>query len=299
MLAEEYSTSKLSKRKDNLLAILGVCNKFGDHYGQKFHAGILDDGTGQGFLWYASEDSMPQYRDFHALSWAWAGRSGKPSYYIPKPLGTISDGLISRMSFQQTRTSCDYNNPHGLCEGTCISGEVSFTAPVGVLLRDQKLYDLKFKGYNGPFESAPNQLLIWLLGSGVHNSGISIPRIDIERGTIAHSPRNLFLPRHTELLKDSCGCCIGYLIPDVSRSNNEPISVICVGVLQWKHQGSLLEKPYGGRVQGYCYDRERCIEMIGLEALAGTPTRYRRIGRGRILCNAWLDQYTKEQITIV
>jgi hypothetical protein len=85
MLANEYSTFKLSKRKDNLLAILGVCNKFGDHYGQIFHAGILDDGTGQGLLWHASEDSMPQYRDFHAPSWAWAGRSGKPSYYIPEP----------------------------------------------------------------------------------------------------------------------------------------------------------------------------------------------------------------------
>jgi hypothetical protein len=203
------------------------------------------------------------------------------------------------MSFQ-TRTSCDYNNPHNLCKGTCVSGEVSLIAPVGVLLRCQKLYDLKFEGYyNGPFESAPNQLLIWLLGSGVHMSGISIPRIDTERGTITHSPGRVFVPRHTELLKNSSGYCIGYLIPDVSRSNNEPISVICVGILLRKHRGSLLEEPFGGRVQGYCYDQERCIEIIGLEALAGTPTRYRRIGRGRILCNAWLDHCTKEQITIV
>ncbi|PQE07157.1 heterokaryon incompatibility -domain-containing protein [Rutstroemia sp. NJR-2017a BVV2] len=66
MLARGYSTSKLSKRKDNLLAIMGVCNKFGDHYGHTFHAGIPDDGTGQSLLWHASEDSMPQYKDFHA-----------------------------------------------------------------------------------------------------------------------------------------------------------------------------------------------------------------------------------------
>jgi len=99
MLAKEYSTYKLSKRKDNLLAIIGVYNKFRDHYGQTFYAGILDDGTGQSLLWHASEDSMPQYKDFHTPSWTWAGRSGKPSYYIPEPLETISEGLISRISF--------------------------------------------------------------------------------------------------------------------------------------------------------------------------------------------------------
>lgn len=298
MLAREYSTCKLSKRKDSLLAMLGVCNKFGDHYGQEFHAGILDDGTGQSLLWHASEDSMPQYKDFHAPSWAWAGRSGKPSYYIPEPLETISEGLISRISFQ-TRTHCDYSNPHDLCEDTCISGEISLIAPVGELLRGQKLYDIKFEDYKGPTESAPNQLLIWILGSGIHKSGIATPRIDPESGTIAFSPRNLFLPRHTEILVDSSGHCIGYLAPDVSRSNNEPISVICAGILLWEHRGPLVEEPFGGRVQGYCYDQERCIEIIGLETLADPPTRYRRIGRGRILCNAWLGQCTKEKITIV
>ncbi|CZR67952.1 uncharacterized protein PAC_17851 [Phialocephala subalpina] len=298
MLAREYSTCKLSKRKDNLLAIMGVCNKFRDYYGQTFHAGILDDGTGQSLLWHASEDSMPQYKDFHAPSWTWAGRSGKPSYYIPEPLETISEGLISRMSFR-TRINCDSNNPHGLCEGTCISGDVSLIAPVGELLRGQKLYDMKFEGHNGPTESAPNQLLIWILGSGIHTSGISISRIDTERGTIAYNPRNLFLPRHTEILVDSSGHCIGYLVPDVSRPNNEPISVICAGVLLWKHRGPLVKEPFGGRVQGYRYNQERCIEIIGLEILADPPTRYRRIGRGRILCNAWFAQCTEENITIV
>jgi hypothetical protein len=34
MLAREYSTCELSFRKDNLLAIRGVCNKFGDYYGR-------------------------------------------------------------------------------------------------------------------------------------------------------------------------------------------------------------------------------------------------------------------------
>ena len=241
---------------------------------------------------------MPQYKDFHTPSWTWAGRSGKPSYYIPEPLETISEGLISRISFQ-TRTGCDSNNPHGLCEGTCISGDVSLIAPAGELFRGQKLYDIKFVGYDGPMESAPNQLLIWILGSGVHKSGISIPRIDTERGTIVYNPRNLFLPRHTEILVDPTGCCIGYLVPDVSRSNNESISVICAGVLLWERRGPLVDDPFGGRVQGYCYNQERCIEIIGLEALADPPTRYRRIGRGRILCNTWLAQCTEEKITIV
>jgi hypothetical protein len=213
MLAREYSTCKLSKRKDNLLAIMGVCNKFRDRYGKAFHAGILDDGTAQSLLWHASGNSMPQYKDFHAPSWTWAGRSGKPSYYIPEPLEAIPRGLISRMSFQ-TRTSCGSNNQHGLCEGTCISGEVSLIAPVGELCRGQKLYDMKFEGHDGPLESAPNQLLIWILGSGVHVSGTSIPRIDTERGTIAYSTRNLFLPRHTEIVVDSTGHCKGYLVPD-------------------------------------------------------------------------------------
>ncbi len=39
-LAREYSTCELSQRKDNLLAIMGVCTKFGGCYGQIFHAGI-------------------------------------------------------------------------------------------------------------------------------------------------------------------------------------------------------------------------------------------------------------------
>jgi len=99
MLAREYSTCKLSKRKDNLLAIMRVCKKFRDHYGQTFYAGILDDGTGQSLLWHVSKDSMPQYKDFYALSWTWASRSGKPSYYIPELLETISEGLVSRISF--------------------------------------------------------------------------------------------------------------------------------------------------------------------------------------------------------
>lgn len=297
MLAREYSTCELSKRKDNLLAVMGVCNKFGYYYGQTFHAGIPDDGTGQSLLWHASKDSMPQYKDFHAPSWTWAGRSGKPSYYIPEPLETISESLISHMSFY-TRTDCDSNNPHGICEGTCISGDVSLIAPVGELSRGQKLYDMKFEGYNGPTESAPSQLLIWVLGSGVHASGISTFRIDSETGTIVYNPRNLFLPWHTEILEDSSGHCIGYLVPDVSRSSNEPISVICVGVLLKEHRGPLVSEPFGGRVQGYCYDQERCIDIIGLETLADSPTRYRRIGRGRILCNAWLAQCTEEKITI-
>jgi hypothetical protein len=202
------------------------------------------------------------------------------------------------MSFQ-TRTSCGSNNQHGLCEGTCISGEVSLIAPVGELCRGQKLYDMKFEGHDGPLESAPNQLLIWILGSGVHVSGTSIPRIDTERGTIAYSTRNLFLPRHTEILVDSTGHCIGYLVPDVSRSDNESISVICAGVLLWERRGPLVTVPFSERVRDYCYNEERCIEIIGLEVLADPPTRYRRIGRGRILCNAWLAQCTEEKITIV
>jgi len=297
MLAREYSTCKLSKRKDNLLAIMGVCNKFGDYYRQTFHAGVLDDGTGRSLLWYASEDSMPQYKDFHAPSWTWSGRSGKPSYYIPEPLETTSEGLISHMSFH-TRTDCDYNNPHGLCEGTCISGDVSFVAPVGELFRGQKLYDMKFEGHNGPTDTAPNQLLIWILGSGVHTSGISTPRIDSETGKIVYNPRNLFLPGHTEILEDSSGHCIGYLVPDVSRSNSQPISVMCAGVLLWEHRAPLVRKPFGGRVQGYCYDQERCIDIIGLETLPDPSTRYRRVGRGRILCNAWLAQCIEKKITI-
>ncbi len=44
--------------------------------------------------------------------------------------------------------------------------------------------------------------------------------------------------------------------------------------------------------------RKKCIDIIGLETLADPPTRYRRIGRGRILSNAWLAQFTVQKITI-
>jgi hypothetical protein len=298
LLTREYSTSKLSKRKDTLLAIMRVCNKFKDHHAQTFHAGILDDGTGESLLWHACKDSMPQYEDFHAPSWTWAGRSGRPSYLIPPPLETISTSLVSCMSFQM-RTSCDSNNPYGLCEGTCISGDVSIIAPVGELLRGEKLYDTKLKSHNYPAKPAPNESLIWMLGSGVHGSGVSIHIIDTETGSIALGPRHLYLPRHTELLSDSSGHFIGYLVPDVSRSSNEAMSIVCVGVQLWEHSRPLVEEPQGGRIPGYSYDQEKCIDTIRLEILADPPTTYRRVGRGRILCNGWLAQYTKEKVTIV
>ncbi|PQE24435.1 heterokaryon incompatibility -domain-containing protein [Rutstroemia sp. NJR-2017a BBW] len=298
VLSDAILHFQAEQEEDTLLVIMGVCNKFKDRHGHTFHAGILDDGTGECLLWHACKDSMPQYEDFHAPFWTWVGRSGRPSYLIPLPSETISTSLVSCMSFQM-RTGCDSNNPYGLCEGTCISGDVSLIAPIRELLRGEKLYDTKFRSHNYPANPALNESLIWMLGSGVHGSGASIAIIDTETGSIALGPRHLDLPRSTELLSDSSGHFIGYLVPDVSRSSNEAMSVICVGVQLWEHNRPLVEEPHGGRVPGSSYDQEKCIDIIGLEILADPPTRYRRVGRGRILCNGWLDQCTKEKITIL
>lgn len=297
-LASDYSTCQLTFRKDNLIAIKGVCNKFSAHYGQRFHAGILDDETGQSLLWHASQSSMPLYPDFHAPSWAWICRAGKPSYFIPPILGEITKSLIKHLCFQM-KSNCPFNNPRGLCKGTCISGVVSFIAPVGELFRDGKLFDIKIEGYDLPLDSASDDVLIWILGSGVHSNGIGPPQIDARTGESIHLPRQLYLPRHTELLMESHGChIIGYFIPDEERSNDERIPVICAGVLLSQHAGPLKQRPFSGLVKGYKYELETCIDFIGLEPLANDTTRYRRVGRGRILCNSWLAQCTEKTIDI-
>lgn len=174
----------------------------------------------------------------------------------------------------QTRTGYDYNNLYSLCKGTCILGEISLIALVKELLKSQKLYDIKFKGYNSPTENTLNQLLIWILGSRVYMSSILTFRIDTEKGTIIYSSRNLFLPCYTEILVDSSGYYISYLTPDLSRSNNKLISVICARVLLQEHQGPLIKEPFGERVQGYCYNQERCIKIIRLKTLADPLTKY-------------------------
>jgi hypothetical protein len=77
--------------------------------------------------------------------------------------------------------------------------------------------------------------------------GTSIPRIDTEIGNVMYSPRKLVLPRHTEVLVDSTGLIMGYLVPDMNRSSNKPILVVCSGICLWKHKGSLRKEPLRGR----------------------------------------------------
>lgn len=296
-LAKDYSTCNLTYRKDTLLAILGVCTKIRDRYGGNFHAGILDDSTGQCLLWHASENST-LHLDFHAPSWSWTCRSGMPSYYIPPLLESKADTLIRDMSIH-TQIRCDSDDPSASCGGTCVSGTVSFAAPVGESFRGMKFFEMDFNGKCAA-ETAPNELLIWILGSGVHSSGISVPRADGETGSLAFNPRRLYLPDQTELLFDSCGShIIGYFIPDEERLEGSLTSVVCAGVTLQTHEHPLKDRPYGGAVAGYRYNDETCIDIIGLEAWLGDRTKYRRIGRGRILCNQWLTSCTEKTVVMV
>jgi hypothetical protein len=44
---------------------------------------------------------------------------------------------------------------------------------------------------------------------------------------------------------------------------------------------------------------EQTIDIIGLEEVAGNVGTFRRLGRGRVICNGWLAGCTVKRVTII
>ena len=52
-------------------------------------------------------------------------------------------------------------------------------------------------------------------------------------GNIVSTQRELFVPDHTKLLVDECGCIVGFIIPDMNGESNAKIPIVCAGIKLW------------------------------------------------------------------
>jgi Heterokaryon incompatibility protein (HET) len=132
-LVYEYSQCMLTYRHDKLVAIAGLCSQVENRLNQKCYAGIFADNAGLNLLWLPKTACLMRHLDFHAPSWSWAAYEGVITFNSNDPWEGKSENLISSINFE-TRNRCPASEPH-IHSGRCISGTVSFTAPLGKLFR--------------------------------------------------------------------------------------------------------------------------------------------------------------------
>ncbi|KLP22897.1 tol protein [Fusarium fujikuroi] len=249
-IVSDYQDCQLTFSKDRLAAVAGISARLEAQFECKIYAGILFHSPGdaaENLLWYASKAPLRTFNEFHAPSWAWVAFDGEISFFMPTPRGT-SELLIDRLDFK-IRNQCESVDPSKDCKGTCVSGSVSFEGPARKLTRGGKLKDLKIAG--GPVDPInEREILAKILGHSLV-PGIAIPRFD-ELGNMVRMPYNPPVPDHTEILKDECGCIIGFFIPDLKEELEQATGeqqMICVGVKRYQDQ-------YG--------QQNDTIEIIGL-----------------------------------
>ncbi|KAF5720074.1 het-domain-containing protein [Fusarium mundagurra] len=238
-IISDYQHCQLTFSKDRLAAIGGISARLEAQFSCKIYAGILfhsPDDAVENLLWYASKGPLRTLNEFHAPSWTWAAFDGEISFFMPTPRGT-SELLIDRLDFN-IRNQCESVDPSRDCKGTCVSGSVSFEGPAGKLTRGGKLKDLKVAG--GPVDPiTEREILAKILGHTLV-PGIAIPRFD-EMGDMVRMPYNLPVPDHTEILKDECGCILGFFIPDHEEELEQATAeqkIISVGVKRyWDQHG--------------------------------------------------------------
>ncbi|KAF5656528.1 hypothetical protein FCIRC_13608 [Fusarium circinatum] len=274
-IISDYQQCQLTFSKDKLAAIGGISARLEAQFSCKIYAGILSHSPGDAvnnLLWYASKERLGTFNEFHAPSWTFAGFSGEISFFMPTPRGTTSELLIDRLHFK-IRNQCESVDPSKDCQGTCVSGSISFEGPVGKLTRGGKVKELRIVG--GPVDPiSEREILAKILGHTLV-PGIAIPRFD-ELGNMVRMPYNILVPDHTEILEDECGCIVGFFIPDLKEELEQVTGeqqIICVGVKCFRDQ-------YG--------QQNDTIEIIGLRETCNSPMMFRRLGRGRVMCNAWL-----------
>ncbi|EWG50793.1 hypothetical protein FVEG_16691 [Fusarium verticillioides 7600] len=273
-IISEYQRCQLTFSKDRLAAIRGISARLEAQISCKIYAGILSQSLGasaENLLWYASKAPLGTFNEFHAPSWTWVAFDGEISFFMPTPCGT-SELLIDRLDFK-IRNQCESLDPSRDCKGTCVSGSVSFGGPTAKLTRGGKLKDLKIAG--GSIDPiSEREILAKIIGYTLV-PGISIPRFD-ELGNMVRVPYNPPVPDHTEILEDECGCIIGFFIPDLEEELEQALGeqqIICVGVKRYQDQHG---------------QQNDTIEIIGLREIRHSPMMFRRLGKGRVVCNAWL-----------
>lgn len=275
-IISDYQRCQLTFSKDRLAAVGGISVRVEAHFSCKIYAGILfhsPHDAAENLLWYASKAPLQAFNEFHAPSWTWIAFNGDISFLMPTPHGA-SDLLITRLDFK-IRNQCESTDPSKDCKGTCVSGSVSFEGPAGKLTRRGKLKNLRIAG--GPMEPiGEREIMAGILGRTLVPD-IVIPRFD-ELGNRVQMPYNPPVPDHTEILADECGCIVGFLIPDLEEELEQATGeqqIICVGVKRYEGQDG---------------KENDTIEIIGLREKCHSPMTFQRLGRGRVMCNAWLQK---------
>lgn len=137
-----------------------------------------------------------------------------------------------------------------------------------------------------PDEPLSREALRPLLGSLVDQLGFPLLRFDPD-GQVKPNPCPTYVPDHSELLVDEGGIYVGVFIPDMERQSDDNIPLVCASIRVWEGVG---DQKYG---------ENSTIDVIGLEAVDKSKRLFRRVGRGRILCNAWLPSCIERGITII
>lgn len=311
-IVSDYVRCGLTYSKDRLVALRGVFGKI-ESLGIQIHAGILDDPTqpGNSLLWYTDQTPLLAFHDFHAPSWSWACLDGAVSFYMAEPQRECSF-LVRNLRFETTNHHQRGNEgeDHGACGGTCVSGTVSCVGPVGKLSLGGKVKDMEVEGPDGKLRVAAHwQLLRLILGSALCH-GLSIPRYDETGKRVTPGVGELLpVPLHTEVLvEEESGAFIGFLIPDHPVEDGERrcgMPIECLGVKHWG-QSSLSQLTLASGLysasepdHGFWQGEEAVVDILGLEAVEGNPGQFRRLGRGRVVCNSWLSRCTDKMVIII
>lgn len=276
----DYIKCSVTFDRDRLMAIDGITRRFEQYYCVSIFAGILDDQTGRSLLWFVNEPVTKDHSGFRAPSWSWASLAASVSFSLAWPCLTEKLSLVWDLRYESI-DSCPINKPQATCWNTCISGQVSFTGMLGKLIRTPLLLnEIKVEGFQGnPVNN--NEIMSRILGSAVFRYS-PLQSYD-EKGNEIPTQRQIFVPAHTELLINE-GFVLGFLIPDRARSLTVNETVFCAAVQQWEGKEGI-------------YNSE--IDVIGLEDVEPDSGMYRRVGRGRIICNEWLSRCKKKTIKII
>ncbi|KAK7177874.1 heterokaryon incompatibility protein [Paraphaeosphaeria sporulosa] len=280
-ILSEYVRCHITLNSDRLVAVEGISRILETSFSLKVHAGISDEETAESLLWYTKPEPLEKFSDFHAPSWTWASLDGIISFDMPIPVGASSESLVKNLKFD-VRSTCVVDCNNNRCKGTCISGQVCFTCPVGNIYRSTRLKDARLMGAADGILS--DEALELLLGSAVAYSGLAIPRYDLEGHLVPQSGQRS-VPDHTELLIDDYGVCVGFFIPDTERKDDKEVNIVCASITVW-------------RVPRDKRQENDTIEVVGLHASAQSNNLFHRVGRGRIMCNAWLPGCEERDIVV-
>ncbi|OJJ55663.1 hypothetical protein ASPSYDRAFT_1159533 [Aspergillus sydowii CBS 593.65] len=226
-ILSDYIGCSLTLDRDRLMSISGITRRFEQYYSVDIYAGILDDQTGGNLLWFVYEPTDKTHLGFHAPSWSWASLAGSVSFLLAQPRLPEQGPLIRNLQYTTTN-SCPIDNPGVFCGNTCLSGQVSFTGPLGKLTRSSmSIVDVKVEGFQGdPINN--DEIMRLLLGSAVFRC--STPKSYDDKWNEIPVRRNLFVPAHTELLADDGEVYLGFLIPDSFRTPITNRTIFCAAI---------------------------------------------------------------------